>query len=122
MLPPTTPDRAPEAVGTVETEARDDRRHGIYQRGRHLITLRGQVDALLDGHRAQLEKQLARIGSGGPAGSVERRGALKGAQVAPKYHSKKDKSLTWSSRGAVPRWMTADMKGTKLKKDAFLIK
>jgi DNA-binding protein H-NS len=40
----------------------------------------------------------------------------------PKYQSKKDKSLKWTGRGMTPVWMREEMKGTKLKKDDFLIK
>lgn len=39
----------------------------------------------------------------------------------PRYRSKKDKSLTWSGRGSVPRWMREEMKASKLKPGAFLI-
>jgi DNA-binding protein H-NS len=43
-------------------------------------------------------------------------------KAAPKYQSKKNKSLKWSGRGMLPVWMREEMKGTKLKKDDFLIK
>jgi DNA-binding protein H-NS len=43
------------------------------------------------------------------------------AKPAPKYRSRKDASLKWSGRGMTPNWMKAEMKGTKLKKDDFLI-
>ncbi|MET4294762.1 DNA-binding protein H-NS [Bradyrhizobium sp. LB8.2] len=39
----------------------------------------------------------------------------------PRYRSKKDKSLSWSGRGSVPRWMREEMKVLKLKPAAFLI-
>ena len=41
---------------------------------------------------------------------------------APKYQSKKNKSLKWTGRGMLPVWMREEMKGTKLAKDDFLIK
>ncbi len=44
------------------------------------------------------------------------------AKAKPKYQSKKNKSLKWSGRGMTPVWMREEMKGTKLKKDDFLIK
>jgi DNA-binding protein H-NS len=47
--------------------------------------------------------------------------AGKRAKPKPKYQSKKDKSLKWSGRGMTPVWMREEMKGTKLKKDDFLI-
>ena len=46
----------------------------------------------------------------------------KGRKVAAKYRSKKDPKLTWAGRGATPIWMREEMKGTKLKKENFLIK
>ena len=46
----------------------------------------------------------------------------KRAKAKPKYQSKKNKSVKWSGRGVTPVWMREEMKGTKLKKDDFLIK
>ena len=46
----------------------------------------------------------------------------KRAKAAPKYRSRKNSSVTWSGRGMTPVWMRDEMKGTKLKKDDFLIK
>jgi len=43
------------------------------------------------------------------------------AKAAPKYRSRKDSSVTWAGRGMTPVWMREEMKGTKLKKDDFLI-
>ncbi|WP_424632183.1 H-NS family nucleoid-associated regulatory protein [Bradyrhizobium sp. SYSU BS000235] len=37
------------------------------------------------------------------------------------HRSKKDRTLTWSGRGSMPRWMRDEMKTLKLKPDAFLI-
>jgi DNA-binding protein H-NS len=48
--------------------------------------------------------------------------AGKRAKRKPKYQSKKDKSLKWTGREMTPVWMRHEMKGTKLKKDDFLIK
>ena len=41
---------------------------------------------------------------------------------APKYQSKKNKSLKWTGRGMLPTWMREEMKGTKLTKEDFAIK
>jgi DNA-binding protein H-NS len=43
------------------------------------------------------------------------------AKAQPKYRSRKNTSVTWSGRGMTPVWMREEMKGTKLKKDDFLI-
>jgi DNA-binding protein H-NS len=54
-------------------------------------------------------------------GAKKRKGR-KGRKVAPQFRSKKDPSVVWSGRGAIPRWMKEEMKGTKLKKESFRIK
>ncbi len=46
----------------------------------------------------------------------------KRAKAKPKYQSKKKPSIKWSGRGMLPIWMREEMKGTKLKKDDFLIR
>ena len=68
--------------------------------------------------RAELEKQLERMGRaiavvGGGGESV-----LKGRKVPPKYRGPSGE--TWAGRGARPRWLVAAIKGGK-KLDDFLI-
>ena len=97
-----------------------------------LLDLRGKIDAILSGKRKELEEQLAAFGSNGGSrvAASPRTAPLKvangksgkRAKAAPKYQSKKDKSVKWSGRGMTPIWMREEMKGTKLKKDDFLIK
>lgn len=102
-----------------------------------LIALRRQIDGILAARRKQLEEQLHAFGDDDPfplSGRVGGRtkkianGLLKfgrkgrRAKAKPKYQSKKDRSLKWSGRGMTPIWMREEMKGTKLKKDDFLIK
>jgi DNA-binding protein H-NS len=96
-----------------------------------LLELRGKIDAILAGRRQELEAQLAAFESNGgghvvgnprAASKVSNGKAGKRAKAAPKYQSKKDKSVKWSGRGMTPIWMREEMKGTKLKKDDFLIK
>ncbi len=41
--------------------------------------------------------------------------------VAPKYRDPKNPENTWTGRGRMPRWMTAATKGTKARKEDFLI-
>ena len=78
--------------------------------------------------RAYFEDQLSQLG-----GYVSKKASAavkavspgkkgKRAKAVPKYQSKKDKSVKWSGRGMLPIWMRDEMKGTKLKKDDFLIK
>jgi len=88
-----------------------------------LMDLRKRVDEMLYRRRAELEKQLERMGRaiavvGG--GRVVRGGGspLKGRKVPPKYRSPSGE--TWAGRGAKPRWLVAAIKGGK-KLDDFLI-
>jgi DNA-binding protein H-NS len=99
--------------------------------------LRAQIDTLqnvlarkVSEQRAYFEAQLAQLG-----GFVSRKGSAaakpaalgngrtgKRAKAKPKYQSKKNASVKWSGRGMTPVWMREEMKGTKLRKDDFLIK
>lgn len=45
----------------------------------------------------------------------------KRAPVAIKYRHPRDKSLTWTGRGRMPRWLAKEVKAGK-KKEKFLIK
>ena len=53
---------------------------------------------------------------GGPKKKGTRR------KATPKYRSRKNPKTVWSGRGVTPVWMREEMKGTKLKKDDFLIR
>jgi DNA-binding protein H-NS len=90
-----------------------------------LIELRDKVDARISEVRRDLEKSLSRLDGkakgGRPAGGNGRGHALKGKKVAPKYRSKQDPKLTWTGRGLSPRWLKAEMKAGKLKKEDFAI-
>jgi DNA-binding protein H-NS len=96
-----------------------------------LLKLRDDIGAVLSRKADQLKKELKALGSDyAEVGRIAiygkkkkgRRNGLKGRKVAPKYRSRKDPKLTWAGRGATPIWMKAEMKGTKLKKENFLIK
>src|SRR5262249_38602027 len=84
-----------------------------------LIDLRKRVDETLHERRAELEKQLERMGVVGGARVVRGGGgALKGRKVPPKYRSALGE--TWAGRGAKPRWLVAAIqRGKRL--DDFLI-
>jgi DNA-binding protein H-NS len=81
-----------------------------------LMDLRKQIDEILSRRRAELEKQLERMGV--ITSRVVGRSALKGKRVPPKYRSPSGE--TWAGRGAKPRWLVAAMKGGK-KLDDYLI-
>jgi DNA-binding protein H-NS len=50
------------------------------------------------------------------------RGTVKGSKVAPKYRDPKNPANTWTGRGRMPRWLAAATKGSKAKRDDFLIR
>jgi DNA-binding protein H-NS len=88
-----------------------------------LMDLRKRVDETLHQRRAELQKQLERMGEAiavvGGARIVRGGGkALKGTKVPPKYRGPSGE--TWAGRGARPRWLVAAVKGGK-KIDDFLI-
>ena len=95
-----------------------------------LLALRGKIDALLASKRIDLERALTALGAAVLSGKTASAGngrvtaGRKGkrAKAKPKYQSKKTKSLKWSGRGMTPVWMRDEMKGTKLKREDFLIK
>ena len=104
----------------------------ISQLSNHIESLRKMLAAKIEQQRAFFERQLAGL-SGYSNSNGARAAGSNGARVGrpragtrrkaePKYQSKKDKSLKWSGRGMTPVWMRDEMKGTKLKKDDFLIK
>jgi DNA-binding protein H-NS len=95
-----------------------------------LVKMRDDVTAVLSSRAGELRRQLSAL-TGTDVGNGVKRGrkpgrpkgsSLKGRKVAAKYRSKKDPKLTWAGRGATPRWMKAEMKSGKFKKEAFLIK
>jgi DNA-binding protein H-NS len=88
-----------------------------------LLKLRDDVTEALNQRASELKKELSRLGGVESRGNgVAGRRTTAGRKVAPKYRSRKDAKLTWSGRGALPRWMREEIKGTKLKKENFLIK
>jgi DNA-binding protein H-NS len=95
-----------------------------------LVELRDNITAAISDQAESLRKQLASLTGSDVSNGVKRgrkpgrpKGSkLKGRKVAAKYRSKKDPKQTWAGRGATPRWMRGEMKASKLKKEAFLIK
>ena len=80
-----------------------------------------QKDAL-EGQLAELQGYDSSRAAGVVRTVVQVTRTGKRAKAKPKYQSMKNKSLKWSGRGVTPVWMREEMKGTKLKKDDFLIK
>jgi DNA-binding protein H-NS len=100
----------------------------IGQLRQYIEKLQGMLGRKVSEQRAYFEGKLSELAGlvtakrrGRPPGS----GAAKKAtrrKASPKYRSKKDPKVVWSGRGVTPVWMRDEMKGSKLKKDDFLIK
>jgi DNA-binding protein H-NS len=84
-----------------------------------LFALRDEISEVLSSRTSELQAQIAKL-----TGTTTKRGPKprKGKKVAAQFRSKKDPKLVWSGRGANPRWMKEEMKGTKLTKESFRIK
>src|SRR5712691_844910 len=89
-------------------------------------TVAGWISRKAGDARKEIEAQLYALGEGA-AGVVgrgrrgRRRSSLKGRKIAPKYRNPKNRSETWAGRGAMPRWLRAEIKGGK-KLEHFAIK
>lgn len=95
----------------------------------HIDDLQALLSKKINEQRAYFQGQLSQLGgfvsekTSATSKAVKLDGRKsKRAKAAAKYRSKKNKSLKWSGRGMTPVWMREEMKGTKLKKDDFLIK
>ena len=85
-----------------------------------LLKMRDDIGEVLSSKTKQLQSQLAALGLG-DAPSGKRGGSkLKGSKVAAKYRNPQNRSETWAGRGAMPRWMAAEIKKGK-KRESFLI-
>ena len=87
-----------------------------------LFKLRDDVTQAIADRAADLRRQLSQLTGSKPDRVAKKRKGRKGRKVAAQFRSKKDPSVVWSGRGALPRWMKEEMKGTKLKKENFRIK
>ncbi len=77
-----------------------------------LLSLRDDIDKHLEERRLELQAQLAQIGG--------RNGAsVRGSKVPPKYRHPAT-GETWSGRGDVASWLSAELKDGKKRED-FLI-
>ena len=102
----------------------------VAQLSSYIATLQRTQAAKVEEQRAYFEHQLAALGShsngrsgrASSAARVAKPRTGRRAKPAPKYQSKKDPKLKWTGRGMTPIWMRDEMKGTKLKKENFLIK
>jgi len=99
----------------------------VGQLRQYIERLQGVLGQKISEQRAYFEQKLSELtGIGAPKrrGRPPGSGAKKAGtrrKATPKYRSRKDSKLLWSGRGVTPVWMREEMKGTKLKKDDFLI-
>ncbi len=88
-----------------------------------LLQLRDNIGDTLSRRANQLQQQLATLGDGGwissgkKARGKPRASSLKGRKVAPKYRNPKNRTETWAGRGAMPRWLAAEIKQGKKRED-----
>jgi DNA-binding protein H-NS len=86
-----------------------------------LLKLRDNIGSALSKKAAQLKNDLAALGDSTWSGTTGKRvSKTKGRKVAPKYRNPKNPSETWAGRGAMPRWMAAEIKKGK-KREYFAI-
>lgn len=79
-----------------------------------LLSLRDDIDTLLLAHRAELQAQLAQIGSVNGKG-----GPTRGTKIAPKYRHPIT-GETWTGRGGVAGWLAREIEAGRKRED-FLI-
>jgi DNA-binding protein H-NS len=80
--------------------------------------MRVDIDKQLQSRKAELQAQLAQIGSDSNGGSVR---SVKGSRVPPKYKHPKT-GETWSGRGGVAGWLAREIKGGKKREDFLIAK
>ena len=92
-----------------------------------LSELRSQIDRLIvekqSSERSALRQKMADLAKdhGLSLDEVFGKGRKGKGSVAPKYRDPKNPENTWTGRGRMPLWMVAATKGSKAKKDDFLI-
>jgi len=100
----------------------------VGQLSQYIAKLESMLKDKVSEQRAYFEEKLSELG-GYASAKVARVGRALGARkkkgtrrkASPKYRSRKDPKVVWSGRGVTPVWMREEMKGTRLKKDDFLI-
>ena len=98
----------------------------VGQLRQHIDRLEGLLKKKVSAQRAFLEEKLSELSGFASAKASRVMRAIGGKKATrrkatPKYRSRKNPKTVWSGRGVTPVWMREEMKGTKLKKDDFLI-
>jgi DNA-binding protein H-NS len=119
--------RAPKGIAKSFAKMEATQLRGLIDDLEGLLSQKIQAQrSILEGHLAELQGYVSQKAAGVVRSvmRVPKANGSAGSRVKPepKYQSKKDKSLKWTGRGLMPRWMREEMKGTKLTKENFLIK
>lgn len=100
----------------------------IGQLSQYIGKLQNLLKSKVSEQRSYLEEKLSELSGYASAKATRMVRAVTGAgkkktrkKAPPKYRSRKSPKTVWSGRGVTPVWMREEMKGTKLKKDDFLI-
>jgi DNA-binding protein H-NS len=98
----------------------------VGQLRQYIDRLEGLLKKKVSDQRAYLEEKLSELSGFASAKASRVMRAIGGKKATrrkatPKYRSRKNPKTVWSGRGVTPVWMREEMKGTKLKKDDFLI-
>ena len=98
----------------------------VGQLRQYIDRLEGLLKSKVSDQRAYFEGKLSELSGYASAKASRVMRAIGGKKqtrrkAAPKYRSRKNPKTVWSGRGVTPVWMREEMKGTKLKKDDFLI-
>jgi DNA-binding protein H-NS len=99
----------------------------VGQLRQYIDRLEGLLKRKVGEQRAFFEEKLSELSGYASAKASRVMRAMGGAKkqtrrkASPKYRSRKNSKIVWSGRGVTPVWMREEMKGTRLKKDDFLI-
>jgi len=100
----------------------------VGQLRQYIDRLEGVLKKKVNDQRAYLEEKLSELSGFASAKASRVMRAMGGnskkqtrRKATPKYRSRKNPKTVWSGRGVTPVWMREEMRGTKLKKDDFLI-
>ena len=99
----------------------------VGQLRQYIDRLEGLLKKKVGDQRAYFEEKLSELSGYASAKASSAMRAMGGGKkqtrrkAMPKYRSRKNPKIVWSGRGVTPVWMRDEMKGTKLKKDDFLI-
>ena len=98
----------------------------VGQLRQYIDRLQGLLNQKVSEQRAYFEEKLSELSGFASAKASRVMRAVGGRKqtrrkAEPKYRSRKNPKTVWSGRGVTPVWMREELKGTKLKKDDFLI-